>query len=388
MGKRLVIAVDPGFDGCKIVINKRCYNIPFMVEDITDDVDNFSLARFGNDFIRVEYDNKTYLVGEYARKALLEKEQREKSKADLDMNFSINRFNTEKFKVGFKAFLGYALYRFCQEDEKFELNNINDYDIFLGVALPHEYSDQVWDNSVRECAAGKYKFKLIVSNDKPIDIDFNIKVENCFHNSQTISALSSKILDDDGNSVDDGKNIFDYLPALIIDGGYLTLGIINLTKSGKMVKSESNQTYAMHNINEMVANEIRSKKPDFMSYMVEEYVNSNEVLRYKDTDNEFQKFDVVELKKKYTANMATQLFDYLNKQFDDLLDIKYILVAGGTGKAYYEVFKNLCDKRENLKDNLYLADNGFNGEPCEPVFAVAIGLYKSIVPLTITTDEE
>lgn len=383
--KRLVISIDPGFDGCKIVINKQTYSIPFVVEDITSAATSFPVARSDKKFIRCEYEGRMYLVGEYARKSMLEADHQENAKEEMDTFYTIGRFGTTLFKVGLNAFLGYGLYLYQEYtkdkkgDEVFKIEDMANWDIHLGAALPHQYMEDLWKKYVKDDLTEQHTFVLHIGGEEDIHFDFKVEENNCVYNSQAVSALICEVTDDNGNMIEKNKTIFDYLPALVNDGGYKTLGIFKLSRDGRMDKSESNSDFAMHNINEAVAAEVRKKKPGVFSYMIEELYKNKEAVFYEDESGTVQEIDIETLKDTETVTMANKLINYLMEKHDKLLDIKMFLLAGGTGSAYFNTIKEFCDKRINLKDKVCLAKNGFDGKECDPVFAIAIGLYKSMI---------
>lgn len=383
--KRLIIGLDPGFDGGKIVINKMTLSIPFAVEDITNELSKYPLSnRNAENFIRLEKDGSTYLVGDFARLSLLEADHQKSSKDSLDTFYTISRFSSKLFEVGLNTMLGYALYKYEEYtrkndvEEVFNISEIDEWDIHVGVALPHEFMDDLWAKHVKDYLAKPQNYNLLVGT-KTIKFNYQLKEENCVYNSQAICALIDLITDDEGNNIDSEKDIQHYLPALIIDGGYKTLGKFKLSRDGRMDKDESNTDFAMNNINEAVAAEIRKKNANIYGYMIEEKYNANEEIYYEDEDGTVKSFDVRAMRDAETVKTANRLMEYLMTEHNRLLDIKLILVAGGTGAAYYNTIKEFCDKRDNLKGKVKLANNGFDGKECEPVYAIVIGLYKAMV---------
>jgi hypothetical protein len=113
-------------------------------------------------------------------------------------------------------------------------------------------------------------------------------------------------------------------------------------------------------------------------YMIEEKYNNKEVV-YFEEDGEVKNFDIVAMRDVETIKMANNLMDYLMLQHNKLLDIKLLLLAGGTGSAYFNTINEFCNNRANLKGNVILAKSGFDGKECEPVYAIAVGLYKAMI---------
>lgn len=375
--KRVIIVVDTGFDGCKMCINGYVLNIPFMVEDITTREVNIFSDKSSSNYIIARMDGKTYLVGERARQSLLELDHRTDA-AQMDTFYTIGRFADTKYRVGLKTCLAYGLYMYANStDEKLieELNNGN-VEIVIGVALPHQQDEELWTNHVKPILMKPIDVILEVGSRMPVHFDFNINETNMYHNSQAISAMFAVTLKEDG-STDMNEIDPKHRPLLVIDAGYMTVGIFKLSRDGRIDQAESNQQYAMHNINTAVAGEVKKYRPEIEGYNIEALALSGETVRYKESGS-YRTIDIADLRKKQIIVTAENLMNYLVTKFNDLLDIKSAIVAGGTGKIYNEYLAPEFEKRgiRNI-----LATPTIDGKEYEPVFAVAIGLYRSLLNL-------
>ena len=382
MSKVLNIVIDPGFDGGKIVINKKVFHVPFICQDIEDEKDDYQYRRRGEDYISCIYEGRNYVVGKMARTLLLTKAKRDGRREAMDEFYNINRFNTKLFEVCMKAQLCYAIQRYAEitaaskKLEKLDLDKLSEYTINLGVALPHEYENEYRD-SVTELFTKNVVLTLNVGSCKPIDFDF--KVSEVFSNSQAKCALLNAILDENGDDNEDVE-IYDYLPVLVIDAGYKTIGDFELARDESINKGESNTEYAMKNINDKVAEEIRKYKPDVYGYMIEEFYEKKEILHYLDEDKKAQDLDVVAIKDRIVKETCDKFMEHLLKRYEELLDIKMIVVAGGTGEVYYPYLKEYFEKeRPHLKGKIILSESKMDGEEYGAVFAVALGMYKCLL---------
>lgn len=381
---KLFIALDPGFNGGKIVVNQQLFILPSAIKDITEELHKYPIIPRDKNHVRLKFNDRIYLVGDYASKSLLNEDN---NNADDEKNdlYNIAKFGTELFHAGLIAMLGYGLYKYEEYsiekdiENPFKISEIDKWELCVGVALPHEFQDDIWNKHVKKYLHDKHNFTLHIGADLEINYNFELKEENCVYNSQAVCALISVITDDFGNATDNTKSILDYLPVLVLDGGYKTFGMFKLSKDRSIGNAESNTKYAMHNIHEDVAAIIRKDNENIKSYMIEEYYNTNELIYYQDENGEFKSHNVREIRDEITEKTAKKLIDYLVIKYNKLLDIKMIVVSGGTGAAYYDYIKDFADKRPNLKGKTILTDVGFNGEKCDPVYAIAIGLYKAMI---------
>lgn len=378
--KRIVLAIDTGFDGGKICVNDNLINIPFMIQDISSDEEGYALRRIDDSFIRCIKDGKTYLLGEVARTFLLNDSRRENRRSDMEVFYTLDRFNMPQFEVALDAFIAYGLY--CYQDisakdkdlETFKLSEINDWDIYVGVALPHQFIDK-YIPVVESYLKKEQNLKLIVGMDETGDIKYQIK--ETFYNSQVICALINEAVDDDGNDREDSP--YDNLPALILDGGYKTFGYFEFARDESITNDASNIDYAMKNINDRVAAILSEKTGTaYTDYMVDELALKHECVRYLNGDK-VESIDVAAEKEIILEEISKKLIDHLNEKYRNLLDIKMILVAGGTGYAYYKYIKEYCEKERPYIKVVLACKDGFKGKECNPVYAVVCGLYKDML---------
>lgn len=384
--KKVLLAMDTGFDGCKICINGYLINIPFAVFDITGKDYQFLAHRSSDDFIRSEIAGKTHLLGERAKISLLESKQRAEAK-QMDTFYTIGRFKTEAYKVALKSFIGYALYKYEQyslknDKDPFTIKSLNEgkVELYVGSALPHSQKDEIWEESVLPTLLEPISLNLLVGEEAPVSINIQLTEDNLCMNSQVISAMFAVTLDEEGNFKPEciGDQM---LPMLVIDAGYLTVGIFLFSQNGQVVVAESNQEFAMHNVNERTANIMKEHRSDITPYNVETLAKKNEKIRYsykQGNETVYNFYDVAQLRNKEIERAATNLNSYLCNTFNDLLDVKSIVVAGGTGDQYYKHLEP--DYKKRLID-AQLARPEMAGETHDPVFAVVIGLYRSMLQL-------
>lgn len=89
--------------------------------------------------------------------------------------------------------------------------------------------------------------------------------------------------------------------------------------------------------------------------------------------------DLSSIREKKIQSVCNNLIRYLNKQYDNLIDFRYILVTGGTGAAF---FNQLLDyyKGTGLMDDehMLLTRPMIAGKELPIEFAVVVGAYKGL----------
>lgn len=394
--KQLGIAVDPGFDSFKIIIEGHSLKFPFNVEK-TDEND-FNNMNIDSSFILYRNEaNETYRVGKYARDLIYENKSQSNIEDKMKEFYSANRLVSKEFEVGMLTAIGKSLYEYSQLDNDFDLNNISNYDIYLGVALPHSQVDG-YKKDVISKLSGTHKFKLTIGNLAPIDFNIILDEHRIIPMSQTIAAIFNETSTSTGALDMDKNYFFTDGPTLVIDGGYYTVGLVTVSKGGTIdsKKCESDVEHAMKNVNIKVADELKDIRPDAKHYTIEYLISENNgKLRYiknnEDGTKEGAVFDVAETKEKKINETCTEFIDYLNQKYNYLLDVNYVLVTGGTGNEYfnqlkeYYVGKNFVDSDKFILSNVKL-----NGKDLSVEYGIVAGSYKVVryqIKLT-TSDEE
>lgn len=393
MAKKIYVAVDAGFDGAKIYVNGRRIHLPATIQDITNEAGTYDLRRVDNNFIKTVINNRTYILGEVARTYLLNKDRGAGKETVMEGFYTMDRFRTNIFESALSSYIAYALYRYSvltQDDESlatFNLSELSEYEIKVGVALPHNYTEELID--VMDGYLDKQQvLDLIVGNNEAIHFDY--KISETIYNSQAICALLNEVLDENGDDVE-GDSPYEHLPLLVLVAGYKTIEEFEFARDESITGDDSNVRFAMMNINDSVAEEIRRKVPGYFGYMIDELVRKDEVIHYLDENNKVQDIAVRPLRESAFNRYSKEFMEHLLQKYNNLLDTKMILVAGGTGKLYYDYIKSYCEEnRPYLKDMVKLGgQRGFGKDPCEPIFCVACGLYKDmLMQLGPINDEE
>ena len=365
--KQLFIAVDPGFDSMKVVANGIVFKFPFNV--VETDERKMTDYRLRDDFMLYQDSNGgTYRVGQYARELVFD------NKSKVDSFYTEQRFISEEFQVGLNTAIALAI-------EKNGLcDNQSDLDIYLMVALPHGCRE-TYAPTIIGLAAGIHKFKLRCGQCKDKVFRYRISEKNVFTVSQTIAAILGETSDDAGN-VDEDK--FFYLsngPTLVLDGGYYTMGMVVVSRGGSVdeSKTESDTQHAMSNVNQLIADAIKDKRPDINHYAIEYLLSKDDgIIRYM-ADGKAAAIDVHELRRDKVKEVCTSLINYLDNKYNNLLDFKYVLVTGGTGAAFYKQLLDFYSSAGLLDSEHLMLTTGMLNDKQYPVeFAITIGAYKGL----------
>lgn len=373
MSKKLLIAIDPGFDAMKVIANGIHFKFPFSAVE----TDERKMSDYGGRKEFILYKDRsgaTWRVGQYARTLMYEnKSQQDDPTAKL---YTEERFISPEATVGILSAIAKAI------DLTGLYNEQADLDIRLIVALPHSVRNK-YAPTVAGLVSGAQRFYMTFDDGEEKEYRFNIVEQNVLTVSQTIAAILGETSDDNGY-IDESK--YHYLangPTLVVDGGYYTMGLVPVSRGGSVDDdhAESNTNYAMKNVNLGVAKEIADTRPDIKHYSVEYLLSQGESeIRYMDKgQNKVVSIDLSVIREKKLQNVCNNFIRYLNKKYNDLIDFRYVLVTGGTGAAFFSQLlayykgTGVMDEAHMLLTHPVLSGNEL---PIE--FSVVTGAYKGL----------
>lgn len=370
--QNLYIAIDPGFDTMKIAANGKVFKFPFSVVE-TDErkMNDYNLR---DSFLcHKDEHGITSRVGLYAQELIFE--QKDKASAEVQMEdfYTERRFTSGAFKIGLQTAIALAL-----QQENLPANY--DGTIYLMVALPHACRSR-YTPSVVGAAAGDHHFYLRAGTGLETEYRFHINDQNIYTVSQTIASILGETSDDKGN-ID--KQKFFYLsngPTLILDGGYYTMGIVEMSKGGSVDddKTESDTQHAMRNVNMAIAEEIHPQRPDVQHYMIEYLLRQgNGQIRYMDHGHAAV-IDLNKIRKAKLRQVCGDFIKHLNTKYNNLLDVNYVLVTGGTGACFYPQISSYYQRSGVMDDqHMLLADSTLCGQKYLIEYSIVIGAYKGL----------
>ena len=205
--QKIRIAVDPGFSSIKVICEGIIFSIPCDVIENTGKENNF-LSDKKDNYAAIQVFGKTYIIGEYARKLLLENNRQRQQDLEYGVLTDFERFGTTNFEVSMMTAIGMGLVKYCELsqkkdlDRKISVDQLKDCDIYLAIAIPHAvYAEGAGGPAglIRERVYGHKAFTLELAEGS-YALEFDIK-QDCAYKmqSQVIAALLGALYDEDGN---------------------------------------------------------------------------------------------------------------------------------------------------------------------------------------------
>lgn len=382
MKDKLLIAIDPGFDAYKIVINEHTYHFSSKMLDVTDETYGVDRRPKGSYYLRLteEKNNRIidheYLIGDVTELSMHSAAIVANNAQLLSDLQATSKFSSENFKISLQGALALALYLYQKDDTSFSIKRLtnNEYDVAVAVALPHDYVTKEWP-TVKQFLQCKHDFTLYITDeDLNLPIQYDLSNAKFMRDSQVKCAFIYQFTDDNGF---DDDNLMDKLPCVVIDGGYRTFGTFFLNKDFSTSVCKSNLDYAMSSVDTAVASEVSriTGRTTFTPLQVKEYLKSKEPINYG--AKRIESSDLADTYDRALTATANGSIKFLEKTME-LDDARSLLLTGGTGAAYYDIYKSYF--KENYGNNLVpvLSDKPYHGQKIDAVFGVVLGLYKQL----------
>lgn len=391
----ICVAVDPGFDSTKVIVNGIMFKVPNGTVDITGDTNKY-LALNNNKkakgYLLSRYiPGKEYLIGDLARKATLEKTVREEQTLRQGMMDSEGRFLTKDFEVHLMTCIALALVKYSKLSVEQKLvpevdiknpEDLKNCNIVVGIALPNDWVDDIWPDLMKFLISSHHF--SIENNEGTFDLSFNIKEGYAMALSQAVCALLGVTSTDAGETISDSE-VLSNLPCIVIDGGYKTVGMFQLTQALRVSASESNTEFAMGNVHKNVARRLKEEfqRDNIEAFQIPAILEGDGIINYLEKSQNgkevSKQVNVRSLVEDEMEKICKQLIALLNEKFENLLDTKEVVITGGTGAAYFNhLSKYLKEERGHLDGHIILTSYKFLGKDIDPVYAIAVGMYKTL----------
>lgn len=348
-----LISIDAGFSSLKGFAPNKYFCFPSFVKKL----DGMLQTPSERDILYKD-DSGLYLVGMEAQEQVSSDDT---SDTDAEM-FSRNRYKGKKFEIILMTGVGLGLSNNQIRQRQ------KDLPIYIQTGLPTAYlmADK---GKIAKAFSNNYHFSLKIGNSSWRDYDVALKTEHIYVMPQPAGTLYSAVIDDTGHYLPDAKEILTQ-NVLVADAGFVTFDPYGLMNR-KLVLKESLQDLGMKRIlvdtsrliYEDYGEEIRVPAMQkhlgkgFFSIMDEESMKTDEI-------------DITPYLKKANYNVCMESIEALKHMTNYLRDYDTLIVTGGTGAAWYDLYK---DYFKGMKTLNVMPGNRNDGLPM--VYSNARGYY-------------
>lgn len=331
--KTWILGLDVGFSSLKGFCSNKYFTVPSYMSRLSG-----MLATVTEDDIYFEDESGLYLVGISALRQVMDDDT---SDSDAEI-FSRNRYGTKKFRIMVAVGLGLGL----MENQTGQY--VEGMPIRVQTGLPTAYMSPKDLVAIKKAFSEKYDFRLKIGTQPWKEFHICIPMENVSVMAQPSGTLYSILIDRTGNYVPEAKSIL-CSNILIVDAGFGTFDPYAMIDR-KLVVKESIPDMGMLRVlretsklfSEACGEEIRVSamqkylEKGFKDCVDEETMNSKNVY-------------VGEYLKEANRKVCMESIENIKQITNYLRGYDILVVTGGTGAAWFELYKDYFKGMKNLQ---------------------------------------
>ena len=311
-----ILGLDMGYSGPKGFCENGNFIFPNFCKKITGELFG-DLSK--NDMVYEDVSTgEKFFVGAKAVKDL-----DEDSVTSEDSIYGRNHYLDRDFRIIYETALGLAFWDIKTDGS----------DVFLQTGLPPEYLKRD-EHLIRSVMEGRHQFALTIGNEKRF-FDINLTSKQVDVMMQPMGTYYSLVIDNDGNIK---PSIRDYSGAnlLVFDGGFGTLDTF-LLKNNDLKSQTTNPELGMRRVLDETRKLIEADLGVVVSIPAMQNVLKRGKVRVTDYITlSVNDYEIDEYLKKANEIVREEALMSIRTSVPNL---KYLIMTGGTGAAWFEYFK-------------------------------------------------
>ncbi|MCR5836506.1 MAG: hypothetical protein K6G88_08360 [Lachnospiraceae bacterium] len=390
--KAILLAIDVGFDNVKIEINGNNYIFPSYITVL-----DRNFIKQGSSDGYIEYTERIknsaidkYLIGEFAQRKIMQESG--EAYTDLKKLKNLDTFFTEETSIFlYRAAIVYALTLYSKDNKiGFDIKDLDKWDVTVALALPYISTEEETVISALKGGLSRRTEIDMVIDQSPVSVTLELPINKIGTTAQVIASFINQIVDENG-TYDSESDIINKLPAVIVDGGYRTIGIATVLKDKSLTIHNpiSNTEFAMIEVHKKTAEKINNMAKSQYDVDMERFkpIHFNQIAEKIEKnipfsfDTEKQQGDLygkqcrisgAEIKKCFQETLDEYATKFVQSLICDykLGDAATVIIAGGTGFNYANTIREaISSYNEDIK---VIIQEG-------SVFAIVKGTYKLLL---------
>lgn len=338
-GKGYLIALDAGYSGMKVFTENKVFCFPSFVKKIGSNTLNIVQDK---DILYEDYETgERYMLG-FLAQDMVASDSTNDTEEEL---FARKRYNNKKFQILCNAAIAIAV-----------LEKTDDREIVIQTGLPTDYLDSKADrNGLKKaiCKPANFGIKLgkndwisfEINGDGENGVKLSIKEENIYIMSQPAGSLYSVMVNNMGTMISDlvTQN------TLIMDIGFGTFDFYGIS-SGEVICKASIDNIGMKQILKNLSGLIMEEYNEDVRIPAMQRILEKGTIVCIDEDN-MKSVDkpIAALLERASRKTFEDAFEVARNTTHSFRDYRNIIIAGGTGKAWYEYFVEKLKGMQSLR---------------------------------------
>ena len=337
---KFLVGIDVGYSGCKIFSQNKVALFPCYARQIDGELISASY-----DDTDIWYqDAKTkqiWAVGETAIGMMYSRETNDNS---VSM-YSRSRYEDPMFTVILRTGLAIGMM-------KNTYGSATNKELFVETGLPAAY--MMDEYALKDAFCQSHEFAVKVGNNPWQKFNFSLDEEHVFVTSQPKGTLYSSIINEDGEFIENSGKVLKSR-ALIFDAGFNTLDLVRNMNGVIDNNCISYDDLGMKEVFLETAATVEKKYHEHIEIPYMQYILRNGILQgYDRKTRSTIDIDISVILDEKNKDVCHRAINKIRGMYNDLLDMDYLVVTGGTGEAWWYMIK---DEFKGLKTLTVLSGN-------------------------------
>jgi plasmid segregation protein ParM len=227
-----------------------------------------------------------------------------------------------------------------------------DKELFVETGLPAAY--MMDEYALKDSFCQEHEFAVKVGQAPWQKFKFSLDEDHVFVTSQPKGTLYSSIINEDGNFIDNGSKILKSR-ALIFDAGFNTLDLVRNMNGVIDNNCVSYDDLGMKEVFIETVTAIEKKYHEHIEIPYMQYVLRTGILQgYDRKSRSTIDIDIAATLNEKSTEVCHRAIKKIRGMYNDLLDMDYLVVTGGTGEAWWHIIK---DEFKGLRSLTVLSGN-------------------------------
>lgn len=337
---KFLVGIDVGYSGCKIFSQNKVALFPCYAKKVEGELISASYQE--NDIWYQDAKTKEiWAVGETAIGMMSSRDTNDNS---VSM-YSRSRYEDPMFMVILRTGLAIGMM-------KNKFGDSADKELFVETGLPAAYMNDEYP--LRDAFCQEHEFAVKVGTSNWQKFSFTLDDDHVFVTSQPKGTLYSSVIKEDGEFTENSARILKSR-ALIFDAGFNTLDLVRNMNGIIDNNCISYDVFGMKQVFTETAQAIEKKYRERIEIPYMQYVLRTGILQgYDRKSRSTIDIDIASILDEKNKDVCYRAIDKIRGMYNDLLDMDYLVVTGGTGEAWWNIIK---DEFRGLKSLTVLSGN-------------------------------
>lgn len=337
---KFLVGIDVGYSGCKIFSQNKVALFPCYARQIDGELISASY-----DDTDIWYqDAKTKQIWAVGETAIGMMSSRETNDNSVSM-YSRSRYEDPMFMVILRTGLAIGMM-------KNTYGGYVDKELYVETGLPAAY--MMDEYALKDAFCQEHEFAIKVGNSPWQKFNFTLDEDHVFVTSQPKGTLYSSIVGESGDFIENSGKVLKSR-ALIFDAGFNTLDLVRNMNGVIDNNCISYDDLGMKQVFIETAMAVEKKYHEHIEIPYMQYILRTGVVQgYDRKTRSTVDIDIAGVLDEKNKDVCYRAINKIRGMYNDLLDMDYLVVTGGTGEAWWNIIK---DEFRGLKTLTVLSGN-------------------------------